>query len=432
MLRIESVEIKNIKGIASATFGLGTLTVIRGANGTGKTSILDSIATIFDGGHDPELLRKGAVRGHVQITLSNGTTIKKSVTEKASTLDITTGDGLKVTKPATFVQQLATGFAYDPIAFLEADSKKRAQFLLEAMPIEFLPKEIEAITGTAPARPVDIDGFAQIRQAVYDKRRDANVVQRDIGATLTTLRESLPPGDEQDWPAIVQGWRTAQADLRARLNALQVAIKTEADAQRAEAKAAYETELRKIEAKAATALSEQTAETQAELQTVASELATAEAALDAQRRAANLRTQIADYSKRLDGKLMESMRLDEQLKALDELKTAKLSEAAIPGVEVVNGKILVDGIPLDQLNTQRQYELAFQICTLKCGELGFLICDRIESLVGVNWEDFKAAAAESGFQIILARAEAGEGLCLEADGEVVQIGAQVGEKGGRK
>ena len=53
MLRIESVEIKNIKGIASATFGLGTLTVIRGANGTGKTSILDSIATIFDGGHDP-------------------------------------------------------------------------------------------------------------------------------------------------------------------------------------------------------------------------------------------------------------------------------------------------------------------------------------------------------------------------------------------
>ena len=461
-MRIASVEISNIKGIKSASFPLGSVTVIRGANGTGKTSIVDAISAVFAGGHDPDLIRLGADKARVALTLDDGTVIAKTITHKNSTLDITTAQGLKVTKPAAWVAQLASGFQFDPIAFLEADSKKRTQFLLEAMPIKFTPAELKAITGTEFARPVGLDEFAALRQGIYDKRRDANVAKREVDATLSTLRENLPEGDDQDWPGIVAAHRQKQADLRAELKSVtdiiasqarerKAALSAQYDSVVSQAKAACAEAIRQaeaardaainealavihresaaVDAEAQAAQAEQTAEINAELVTVSGELATAEERQRAQAKADGLRQQIKDFSKRAEGKLFESLQCDAQLKSLDELKVAKLSESGIPGVEIVDGEIRVDGIPLDSLNTQRQYVVAFQVATLKSGELGFLVCDRAESLVGADWEAFKEAAAESGYQVLFARAEAGEPLALDVDGEMVEVGTQ---KGGRK
>lgn len=456
-MRIASVEISNVKGIRSAAFPLGSVTVIRGANGTGKTSILDAISAVFAGGHDPDLIRQGADKAVVVLTLDDGTTIRKVITPKNSTLDITTAQGLKVTKPAAWVAQLASGFQFDPIAFLEADTKKRTQFLLEAMPISFTPVELKTITGADFARPIDLDAFAALRQGVYDKRRDANVVQRDIAATLNTLRENLPEGDDQDWPGIVATHRQKQADLRSELKNVTDIIELQLRERRAEYGAGAEAAsnivretcmaaIREAErvrdaalatiresthasmeaasAEAAAAIAEQTSEINAELQTVSAELATAEERQKAQAKADGLRKQIAEYGKRSEGKILEAQLCDDQLKALDALKVAKLSESGIPGLEIVNGAIQVDGIPLDSLNTQRQYVVAFQVATLKGGDLGFLVCDRAESLVGADWDAFKAAAAESGYQVVFARAEAGEPLALDVDGEMVAVGAK--------
>lgn len=436
-MRIASVEISNVKGIRSAAFPLGSVTVIRGANGTGKTSIVDAISSVFAGGHDPDLIRLGADKAVVVLTLDDGTTIKKTITAKNSTLDITTAQGLKVTKPAAWVAQLASGFQFDPIAFLEADSKKRAQFLLEAMPISFHPAELKGITGADFARPIDLEAFAALRQGIYDKRRDANVVQRDIGATLNTLRENLPEGDDQDWPGIVATHRQKQADLRAELKRVEGDVEKDAEAALATAarvrdeaiaaaKLQYEQVASDVAKVKAESIAEQTAEINAELQTVSAELATAEERQRAQAKAEGLRKQIEEFAQRLKGKLMESLQCDEQLKQLDALKVAKLSESGIPGLEIVNGEILVDGIPLDSLNTQRQYVVAFQVATLKGGDLGFLVCDRAESLVGADWDAFREAAAESGYQVVFARAEAGEPLGLDVDGELVAV------KGGKR
>lgn len=456
-MRIASVSIENVKGIRSAAFPLGSVTVIKGANGTGKTSIVDAISSVFAGGHDPDLIRQGADKAVVVLTLDDGTTIRKVITPKNSTLDITTAQGLKVTKPAAWVAQLASGFQFDPIAFLEADSKKRTQFLLEAMPISFHPAELKAITGTDFARPIDLEAFAALRQGIYDRRRDANVIQRNIGATLTTLRENLPDGDDQDWPGIVAERRQKQADLRAELKTVSDAIAMQARERKALASAEYDSAVSKakeecaekirqaeaardaiineslakihkecssIDAEAQKAEAEQASEINAELQTVSAELATAEERQKAQAKAEGLRRQIADYAKQSDGKLMESLQCDEQLKQLDALKVAKLSESGIPGLEIVNGEIQVDGIPLDSLNTQRQYVVAFQVATLKGGDLGFLVCDRAESLVGADWDAFREAAAESGYQVVFARAEAGEPLGLDVDGELVAVGTK--------
>jgi hypothetical protein len=434
-LRIDRVTIENVKGVEHLEMALGSLTILKGANGTGKSSVLDALSSVFDGGHDPSLIRLGADTARVAITLDNGTIIRKTITAKASKLDITTVDGLKVSKPAAFVEKLASGFSYDPIAFLQADPKKRAAFLLEAMPIFFSPEEIEAACDHKVSAALNIDRMNELRQGYYDKRREVNVAEREAQALVSSVRASLPPDDGEDWPAKALALIDRKTALSTELATIKGTIRQDADAaisaavlkqqQAVEAarvvfeaaKAASAEEHRAavadVERAASEATSAATAEINAELQTVSADLATAEEKRRQQDRSIEARRQLALVQERAATLNVESFRLTQKLESLDALKKAKLSEMPIPGIEIVDGKILVDGIELDQINTQQQYFIAFQIASLRQGDLGFMICDRVESLVGNEWEEFQQAAAASGFQVLVARSEADQALTVE-------------------
>ena len=114
-------------------------------------------------------------------------------------------------------------------------------------------------------------------------------------------------------------------------------------------------------------------------------------------------------------KALEESRTNEQaadkltkaLERIDALKAKKLAEDGIEGMEIVDGEVIVDGIPFDALNTQRQYEVAFQIACRGIGQLPLMVCDRAESFDAKNWQDFCEAAKASGFQILAARVTEG-------------------------
>jgi chromosome segregation ATPase len=425
-LRIDSVSIENLKGIEKLDFQLGSLTVLSGANGTGKSSVIDAISSVFDGGHDPGLIRLGAESGRVTLTLSNGTTIRKTINQKTSRLDITTKDGLKVTKPAAFIEKLASGFSFDPLSFLAAPPRERAAFLLEAMPVMFPPDEIAAATGAAPpSRPLNIEELGQLRLGIYEKRREVNVQAKEAEALAASLRSSLPGDDGEDWPAKVAILAALREALTKDLAAKEAAIKDEAAAQRAGAHAKmtaaveearkvfelarnaaadeYQSACSEIDRLSSEMLSSESAMVSAELQTVAGELATAEEKRRAQDRSIDVRRQLENVGDRAAKLNMEAYRLTTAIEKLDALKAAALARMPIPGVEIQDGKILVNGIELDQVNTQQQYFLAFQLASLRQGDLGFMVCDRAESIVGAEWEEFQAAARESGFQVLVAR-----------------------------
>jgi chromosome segregation ATPase len=443
MLRIDAVSIENLKGIERAEFPLGSLTVIKGSNGTGKSSILDAIATVFEGGHDPTLIRSGADKAHVKLTLSDGTTVAKTITAKGSTLNITTADGLKVPKPAAFVERLASGFSFDPISFLSADAKKRTQFLLEAMPIEFAPAEVAAITGKTLARALDLDGLAQLRAGIYENRRDLNVEAKELEGSIAGFVKSMPLMGSEDWPAkadalaarkteitsemaalkanIQSAYKDALAAETAKRSAAVAAAKAVYDAAVAEAGSQFEQAVCELGRIAADAENEELSALNAELQTVSADYATADERRRQQDQSIAMRRQIDTLDEKRLSKVSAADKLTMQLKALDDLRKDKLSAAAIPGIEIVNGEILVDGIPLDNLNTQARYFVAFQIAALKGGELGFMVVDNLEAIVGDEWEQFQAAAAESGYQVLGARAVEHTPLSLESNGETVPV-----------
>jgi DNA repair exonuclease SbcCD ATPase subunit len=124
-----SLVIDNIKGIAHTEFAPGSLTVIRGSNGSGKSSILDAVLAVFSGGSDPGWLRKGAQKGSIvlEITDYEGkpvATITKTITRKKSgegvscLLEILDQNGVPIAAPQTFVNKLGESWAVDPSAIL--------------------------------------------------------------------------------------------------------------------------------------------------------------------------------------------------------------------------------------------------------------------------------------------------------------------------
>lgn len=448
-MRIKQVQIQNIKGIEKLSFEPGTLTVVVGDNGTGKTSILSAIRAVFEGGHDPDLIRQGQESGSVTLTLDDGTVIRTKITPAKTSRDITTGDGLKVPKVAAFLETLAKGFQMDPLAFLDADPKRRAQYLIEAMPLSFTPEEIQSATGRQIVRPLDLDGITALRESIYDERRALNAVVRDLDGVVANLKAGLGDDIDGDWSQIADELATKQASARADLARVESDVTRDANAARESAQSGFETaktlamrEYQEAVAKAKStmdaalanaqgvrdtllaevaegereAIREQTAELQAQLQQISAELMQAQERRDSQRRLSSVKAELDKANNRRADRIRESDGLTLALEGLDKLKAEKLAESPIPDVTVENGRILVGGLPLDELNTQKQYFIAFQLAGLQQGKLPFMICDRAESMVGAQWEDFQSAASESGYQVICARAEAGEELRIVTDG----------------
>ena len=411
-MRIESVSIRNIKGIEVLDFELGSVNILSGDNGTGKTSVLDAIRSIFEGGHDPALLRNGAESGYVAIRLSDGHHIIKTVTEKGSTLCVKSEDGSVIPAPKRFVEQLAEGFAYDPLAFLAAKPKDRLAFLLKAMPIYFTPEEVEAQVGARPAKQLDIDGLAAFRQGIYERRAAVNSQMKNLDGTITTLQQSLPAEvDDQaaDYITYLRGQRDVLVQARADAKN---AIVGQANAEIEALREAYEASVVKIRQAADAKVAEEVSAINAELSTLDHDLGEAEAVAEQATRAKQTKASILEFRAQSKALVGEALELSRQIEAIDALKKRKLSQLPIEGVEPRDGEIYYNGVPLDHVNTQQQVFLAFQVASLLPGKLDFMVCDHCEAIVGENWDEFLAGAKRSKYQVVAARATAGEPLAV--------------------
>ncbi len=441
MTRIKEVTIENIKGIEFLTFKVGSLTVLSGQNAVGKSSCLDAIRSVFDGGFDPDLIRKGAPRGQISILVSDGATIVKTITPKKAELKITSADGTPVPRPKDYVESIASGISFDPLRFFTADKKERTKFLLSVMPIEVSVKDIQVAVGAAQVgglpEPVakmlavppngtttDLDGLKSVRDAIFEARSVTNRAERDADGTVKALSASLPEGDGKDWGKEARELDAEKADVERQITEAQSIANEQAQVQAAEISGKIQTKISELEAQIATVrLSEQRLlakvssdkavvlrqiedKAKPERERLASEIATVRANADAQQRAAGAREQIEKMKLRIREKALESMRATHALEALDKLRQAKLDALPIPGVEIREGDIYVDGVPSDKLNTGAQFTLSFQIAAL--ANSSFLVADRAECLDPDTWQAFEAAAKESGFQVMVARVGLGE------------------------
>ena len=130
--KIISLEVIDFKRINAASIMIGDgLTKITGANGAGKSSIIDAIfyALKPEGVEMP--INSDANRAQIRLRIGNedhGFTIERTVTEGGKYLTITNDAGKKISSPQSFLNSLFVEMA-DPMVFMEMKQKDQCEVL---------------------------------------------------------------------------------------------------------------------------------------------------------------------------------------------------------------------------------------------------------------------------------------------------------------
>jgi len=133
----------------------------------------------------------------------------------------------------------------------------------------------------------------------------------------------------------------------------------------------------------------------------------ARAMVEQETKAAETRKLAAQMESDAQQLLEESDRLTNGLARLEELKTSLLSSLPIPGLEIKDGEIYVDGVPFDRVNESVRVRLAIEVAKLRVGKLGLIAVDGLECMDSKTFAAFEKSAADSGLQFVVSRVSDG-------------------------
>lgn len=418
-MKITLVEIRNILGLESLDLKPGAVNIISGRNGAGKTSLLEALRAAFRGGHDPSLLRKGAVSGTIHATTDDGTDIIRSVTAARSSLDVRIPVVGKASRPQNVVDALVDEFGVDPLSIIQCPPSKRASLLADVMPLELEPQAIEKATsrkGLDDGQGHALDRIDRARKTLYDERTGINRSLKDKKAAASQLRETLPASDEKAEPVaflraklddLQQEGRAEGKEILDRKNTVIAQAKAKADRLIEEARA----ELQKATEAAGRQQQIEGAALEAEYVPKMAELGKALGAATERERVraqAEKTGQMADRLEKESGDLADQAdALTDGLGRLDDLRLRLLEKLPIPGLEIRGGDVFVDDIAFDRVNTARQIEVAVRVAALRAGKLGLVVVDRAECLDAEHFAMFKEAAKAANLQLFVARVSEG-------------------------
>lgn len=420
-MQIHKISIKNILGISDLEFEAGKLVEISGRNGHGKTSILEAIKSVLRGGHDATLLRTGEDKGEAIIVLDDGMQITKTVTPAASATVVTGQDGKRIQKPVEAVKALTDMLSVNPVDFLRATKKERVNVLLESLPIQIDMSRIGIDPGASwidtNQHPLVL--IESVKRHIYDDRTGLNRAVKEKEATIKQLAATLPeqPGEAPQTP---QGLLDKIAELdRAKDSELErIATKLqglrdaydeeisgftkEIDAIRAKmdaARAKFD-EIQKL----AGAQREKTIAAHTDgTAIIRHDLATIEAAQKQAAKHEQTRETLTKMREEADTLQAEAQKQTDALDAIEAYKSELLAALPIPGLTVIDGEILRDGVPFDRLNTAQQVQIAVEIAKLRSGKLGVICVDGLELLDSQAYGEFCQQAVGSGLQLIVTR-----------------------------
>jgi energy-coupling factor transporter ATP-binding protein EcfA2 len=230
---ISSIAISDTFGTKSVKFSPGTVTRIKGHNGSGKSSILRALAYLFEGGCSPDAIRKGALQSTVELKLSNGVVITKTTapikprkakkddpdqpTKYSSRLEVLDADETPMPAPQTYINDLSKALAIDPSILLRIDTttapgkKQLADTLMRLVPISFSPEEIgravayrSTLDSTeadavalrqSPESDITLDDLKKLCAEVTENRRRVGQTRDDSDGAVNRLQKALPEGN---------------------------------------------------------------------------------------------------------------------------------------------------------------------------------------------------------------------------------------------
>lgn len=442
-LHISKISVSNILGIKQLTFDAYGFNEITGSNGEGKTSILEALKSVFQGGNDVTLIRNGAAKGEVGIELSDGTNIVKTFSDKAD-LKVTDPAGGKVKNPATFISQLTDLISVNPVNFLTADKKNRTNILLETLNLKLDKKDLE---GIEPKYYQDINlGFvhaleaiSKIHKSIFDERTGTNRLIKDKDSTIKELQEGLNEmsfDPSKDYEAEITALENTKSMMEAKMRSYTVEFddcknkeleeirnyksaaitKAESDFQEALAniqkiRDEHIQEINLIYDNNKDIILKNDAEKRNERQEAFNQkynplLEQIAMLKEKQKHFAGYQKQNELINRTIVQREEQSDKansLNEQLAILENVKLSLLQGLPISGLEVIDGQIYRHGVIFDRLNTAQKVEIAVEIAKLRAGDLGLVCVDNLELFDSETFQTFKENAVKCNLQLFVTK-----------------------------
>lgn len=415
-IHVTQITIENVFGIEELSFDPDGVSIIRGDNDTGKTSVLRAILLLLGGGHDEEALRKGAEKGEVRFELDDGTEVYARLTENNTYYKIEGRDDVTARQ---LLSELQDEISVNPVQILRARPKDRGQILLEAMPMRLdqntfydaitpLGDDAADIVGepdvtTAHALKVLGDKSGGAIGTLYEKRQELHGAKRDKQGTVSDLEQSVEQHDDPE--ELKERRDEVQKDLQVRRQDKQESMDEIDEWEQAQIqKIREEARMKREEAREHhDPIIEGVRDTRERLTERIEQAEKAEQTKDIiEERRAEL-SELEDRYERLS-------------EAIENLRALKIDFADdLPsGVQVgEDGEIVgEDGIRFERWNEERQVRFAARIAEMRAGELKLIPIDGIEKLVGEQREAFIKRASESDAQYIVTEAVADEPLSV--------------------
>ena len=407
-MRIAYLKISNILGHEDLEVTPGRYNEISGANGTGKTSVIEAIKAALKTGTDASLLRNGAEKAEIVILFDNGRKLSRKFNPTgSSSLSYIDPEGRPILKPQTDLDGLYDLTQINPLSFLSADKNDRAKILLDSIPLRLPFDEIETLL-TELGFKMDLTGnpirvIDKAQKQIFDERTIQNRLLKEKETTKDALIRTLPPVTVSNPDAMITEIETKLSYWETRFHEDTNSIHELKTAALLELQERYNDEIRQTEEKYNNLLNDKNQKYQDAIAAKNSELQELRSVKESAIRSQNIRDSINTFS--AEAKIYEE-RSKSLTKAIDSLKAIKqgmLKDLPISGLEVIEGEVYRNGVSLDRLNTAQQIEIAVDIAKLRAGELGIICVDGIERFDSEALNLFQNKMIESGLQAFVTR-----------------------------
>lgn len=246
-LKVVSVEIKDVLGAREFAMKPGKVTILRGRNGTGKSTALAAVQAALAGGSLARLARveQGGAETEPEVVLvlegKGGATYRVERSGKDVRVRARVGDtaGFEdVPRPQAWLSALFDGGCANPVRFLTAPDKDRALMLLEALPLTLdraeLLAEMDMAASDLPPVPEGLHALEQlalIRDGVFRMRTGVNRDAKGKAAAAEQTRRNSPavvPEDASNQIALLEARVTELSGDVARQEAAAASAEREA------------------------------------------------------------------------------------------------------------------------------------------------------------------------------------------------------------
>lgn len=404
----------------------GSLVQVTGKNGNGKSSVLDSIWMALDWANSvkpSEPIRKGANEAMIKLDMgeikATRTFRKNTKGELVTELRLEMADGSNVSSPQTILNGLIGELSFEPMEFLKSDDKTKFETMRSFVP------------------GVDFDKIERQRETDFANRTDENRRAKEIAAQAAGI--IVPEKMEAqriDVTKVIADLEAAEAFNKLNVERQQRRKAVVDEAERLEGSVTrieerIQERLRQIEGfqsqkaeakDAAKALRDKLTKAQplpedhdtAALRDRITLAQTVNSDLDKYDRKMTLLSQAGQHE-------AAAKALTAALDARDEDVRAKIAaaEMPVPGLTLSDGKVYLNGQPLDQASQAEKLRLSVAVAMAKNPKIKVIrITEGGNDLDEDSMALLRKMAEENGFQVWIERikAEGGPPAVVMEDG----------------